>query len=122
MAALLNGTTTGRIVIAQEDRFVLEADSGGHRLFILAHGTLLEPADLRRLERSGERVSVSFSESAHLVAAVAERITVADGSDERTSSAGPRRARSRSVCIRASSRRTISAPAFARTARSAARS
>jgi formate dehydrogenase major subunit len=88
MAALLNGTTTGRIVIAQEDRFVLEADSGGHRLFILAHGTLLEPADLRRLERSGERVSVSFSESAHLVAAVAERITVADGSDERTSSAG----------------------------------
>src|SRR5689334_11793024 len=88
MATPLTGTIAGRILIAQEDRFVLHADSGGHKLFIVPHGTLLEPADLRRLERSGERVSVRFREPAHLVAAVAEQITVADQADEPTSSAG----------------------------------
>jgi formate dehydrogenase major subunit len=68
---------SGRIVIVQEDRFLLETDSGGHRLFILAHGAALDPEDLRALSRAGQRLTVSFSDPEHLVASVAEQIAVA---------------------------------------------
>jgi len=67
-------TLSGFIVIVQEDRFLLEVDSGGHRLFVLSHSGKLNSQDLRAVMRSRRHVSVSFNEPDHLITAVAEQI------------------------------------------------
>lgn len=72
---------TGRLVIVQEDRFLLKTDDGGHKLFIVSRGAALNPEDLRAMSRSRARVTVTFSEPKHLIAALAERVEAADPAD-----------------------------------------
>src|ERR1700740_205825 len=78
VGAISMASIDGRIVIVQEDRFLLETDDGHHRLFILPHATALKPEDLRALERDGRQITVQFGKPEHLIAAVAEQITVTD--------------------------------------------
>lgn len=75
--------TTGRITIAQEERFVLEEDSGSHRLFLLSHGSNLNPDDLSRIANGDRKVSIDYSEPDHLIAAVAHHIDFIDADDGR---------------------------------------
>ena len=74
-------TITGRVSIAQEDRFLLEDKQGGHRLFLLAHNCRLTPQDLRDLCRRQQRIRVHFSSPQGLIAAVAHSIEASDGDD-----------------------------------------
>jgi len=71
-------TVTGRVSIAQEDRFLLEDELGGHKLFLLAPDSPLTPADLRALCRSGQKLRVGFSSPRHLIAGVAHTVEPAD--------------------------------------------
>lgn len=68
---------SGRIVVVQEGRFLLEDDSGGHRLFIASHALGLNPEDLRVLARGLRHITVRYSEPEHLVAGIAEEIELA---------------------------------------------
>ena len=70
--------TTGRITIAQEDRFLLEDDTGRHRLFLLSHGSGLNPDDLRGPAYGNRRVNIHYSEPNHLIAAFAHDIGFAE--------------------------------------------
>ncbi|HEU5019946.1 MAG TPA: formate dehydrogenase [Pseudolabrys sp.] len=67
-------TSSGRITVVQEGRFLFEEDNGGHRLFITGHQLNFNPKDLRALSRSKERVTIAYGEPEHLVAAVAHSI------------------------------------------------
>lgn len=73
----------GQITIAQEDRFVLEDDSGQHRLFLLSHASGLTPDDLRQIAHGRRQVTIDYSEPDHLVAAVAHNIAFVDPNDGR---------------------------------------
>lgn len=75
-------SVTGRIVIVQEDRFLLETDSGGHRLFILPHEAAINPEDLRALSRTRQRLNVRFSEPEHLIAGLVEEIATLDAAGQ----------------------------------------
>jgi hypothetical protein len=44
-------TVSGTVVIVQESRFQLALDSGGTRLFMLAHDAPVEPEQLVSLQR-----------------------------------------------------------------------
>ncbi len=68
------GKYSGRISIVQENRFLLEGERGGHKLFLLSHGSGLDPEDLRTFSRTQQTVSVDYSEPEHLIAAVAHRV------------------------------------------------
>jgi hypothetical protein len=69
---------SGRIVVVQEGRFLLEDDDGGHRLFIASHALGLDPENLRVLARSRGHITVRYSEPEHLVAGIAEKIELRD--------------------------------------------
>jgi hypothetical protein len=56
---------TGRIAVVQEGRFLLEDDSGGHRLLIASHALGLNPEDLRALARGRRHVTVRYREPEH---------------------------------------------------------
>ena len=69
---------SGRITVVQEGRFLLEDDGGHHRLFITSHHLNFNPEDLRGLARDRQRITVRYSEPEHLIAAQAERISLAE--------------------------------------------
>jgi formate dehydrogenase major subunit len=80
----------GRVAVVQEGRFILEEDDGRHHLLIVSHDLAIDPEHLRALLRSRQRVTVSYSEPTHLVAAVAHAIEVAPASaDSRGRGPGP---------------------------------
>jgi len=69
---------SGHITVVQENRFILEDDGGGHRLFIVSHKLNFNPDDLRALARERHRITVHYREPEHLVAAEAEEIALAE--------------------------------------------
>src|SRR3954447_2646672 len=77
-------TVSGRISIVQEGRFVLEDERGGHRLFLLSHGSPFNPEDLRALARRQQKIKVEYTEPADLVAAVAHTIAVLEPAGDGT--------------------------------------
>jgi formate dehydrogenase major subunit len=79
---------SGRIIIVQEGRFLLEDDAGSHRLFLTSHSLNFNPEDLRALARGQQRITVQYSEPEDLVAGLAESIELAQPSNG--NSANPR--------------------------------
>lgn len=67
-------TARGVVNLAQEGRFQLRCDDGGHRLFVLARDAPVEPQDLPDLVRHGRPVEVRYVEARDLVAFVARDI------------------------------------------------
>jgi formate dehydrogenase major subunit len=76
---------TGRIVVVQEGRFLLEDDSGGHRLLIASHALRLNPEDFRALARGRRHITVRYRQPEHLVAGIAEGIDLADATTNEAS-------------------------------------
>ncbi len=76
---------TGRIVVVQEGRFLLEDDSRGHRLLIASHALRLNPEDLRALARGRRHITVRYRKPEHLVAGIAEGIDLADATTSEAS-------------------------------------
>lgn len=70
--------THGRIVLVQEDRFVLADDAGRKQLFLVSHKLSFNPEDLRALARSQSRIAIEYESAPHLVAAIAHRIKLAE--------------------------------------------
>ncbi len=73
----------GVITLVQEDRFTLQCDDGGYRLFLLAHDC---PTDLAELEEAMRRqtcVAVACEEAGDVIAAQAHRIYRADEREAR---------------------------------------
>jgi hypothetical protein len=77
MSILMN-ELTGRIVLAQEGRFLLEDELGRKRLFIVSNKSSLDPGQLQELMQTGVNLKVRYSEPEHLVAGVAHSIEIAD--------------------------------------------
>jgi formate dehydrogenase major subunit len=69
---------TGRIILVQEGRFLLEDDLGRKRLFILSSENSLDPEQLPALARSGQLLTVNYSEPDHLIVGLAHSIRAAD--------------------------------------------
>jgi len=65
---------TGRVVLVQENRFLLEDDAGGKRPFVVSPALPFDPEDLRRLARAETRIAVGYSEPEGVVAGRAEHI------------------------------------------------
>jgi hypothetical protein len=72
----------GRIIGVQEGRFRLVADDGRVMPFVLSHKAAAEPQDLPPLMAKAVRVRVSYSESRHLIADVAQRLEIIGGEIE----------------------------------------
>jgi formate dehydrogenase major subunit len=68
---------TGRIILVQEGRFLLEDDLGRKRLFILSSENSLDPGQLLALAQSGANLTVRYSEPEHIVARLAHSIQIA---------------------------------------------
>lgn len=81
--------TTGYIHLVQENRFVLDGDAGGTRLFVLSPRNSCLPEDLRAARRARRRVSVRYRVSDEHVASVAEAVEPADQPGARLSRRGP---------------------------------
>jgi len=69
---------TGRIILVQEGRFLLEDDLGRKLLFILSSDNSLDPEQLPALARSGQLLRVHYSEPDHLIVGLAHSIRAAD--------------------------------------------
>lgn len=69
-------TRWGKIVSAQEGRFLLACDDGRMHLIMLAPGAGVEPQDLPDLIRSGRSVAVTLRPAEGCHASVAERLVV----------------------------------------------
>jgi hypothetical protein len=70
-------TVSGTVVIVQESRFQLALDSGGTRLFMLAHDAPVEPEQLVSLQREQSRVVVTYRRGSNLIAGEAYAIATA---------------------------------------------
>jgi hypothetical protein len=66
----------GRVIAVQEGRFRLVADDGRVMPFVLSHKAAAEPQDLPLLVARTTRVRVSYTESQHLIAHVAQRVEI----------------------------------------------
>jgi hypothetical protein len=66
----------GRVIAVQEGRFRLVADDGRVMPFVLSHKAAAEPQDLPPLVARTARVRVSYAESRHLIAHVAQRVEI----------------------------------------------
>jgi hypothetical protein len=64
----------GIVTVVQEQRFLLAADDGSTRLFILTHKAPIEGRDLQGLRGRGARVEVHYEDVPDLAAHVAYRI------------------------------------------------
>ena len=60
--------------MVQEERFQLACDDGMKRLFILSHGSAVEPDELLRLQHESARVEVEYDDPAGVVAHTAHRL------------------------------------------------
>ncbi len=67
-------TVSGSISLVQENRFLLESDTGLHHLFIVSHTAPYTPEDLRAAQESHRRVTVHFTRPGKLIAGLASRI------------------------------------------------
>jgi hypothetical protein len=65
----------GRVIAVQEGRFQLATDDRV-MLFVLLHKAAVEPQDLPPLVARKARVRVSYTESRHLIAHVAQRVEI----------------------------------------------
>ena len=66
----------GRITAVQEGRFLLAADDGRVRQFVLAHNAAAEPQDLPALSQTGVRVRLAYRDSRHLLCGVAQQLKI----------------------------------------------
>ena len=66
----------GRVIAVQEGRFQLATDDDRVMLFVLSHKAAAEPQDLPPLVARTARVRVSYTESRHLIAHVAQRVEI----------------------------------------------
>jgi hypothetical protein len=66
----------GFVTAVQEGRFSLVAEDGRVLRFVLSHKAGAEPQDLPQLQAAAARVHVEYSDSQHLIAAVAHRIEI----------------------------------------------
>ena len=73
------GQIDGTIRIVQEGRFMLTGDDGRTHLFILAHGSAAEPAQLAPLQERQARIRVTFTEDDNLIARVAKSVRLVEG-------------------------------------------
>ena len=69
-------TVRGKVITVQEGRFRLVTDDGRVMPFVLSHKAEAEPQDLPPLMAKMARVRVSYTESPHLIADVAQRIEI----------------------------------------------
>ncbi|MBV9653752.1 MAG: hypothetical protein JOZ42_04220 [Acetobacteraceae bacterium] len=68
----------GRILFAQEGRFMLRTESGTGQLFVLSHDAGVEPQQLPPLQHAQAEVEVEFDETPGGLSAVARAIRVPD--------------------------------------------
>jgi hypothetical protein len=66
----------GRVIAVQEGRFRLATDDGRVMPFVLSHKAGAEPQDLPPLMAKMARVRISYTESRHLIADVAQHVEI----------------------------------------------
>lgn len=73
-------TMLGRVLIAQEGRFLLQSGQGDTHLYLLSPRASLEPQQLAQLQREQALVRVAYCEPPDLIARVAHNIERVAGS------------------------------------------